>query len=170
MKPAAVILHDNNRINWHHFETSLYDRFAVNAGTLTPNGERKTPEAVPWANELCALIKANPNGADRICNKLLNILMHAARAKRDVTAGECAAGMNKWILPIIQDDQIDGFVNICGRPFCNANRIYTEYISKTLDVDAETIEKMLPCLKPIDPRTLKEMKHFITGYVNPKVA
>ncbi len=74
-------------------------------------------------------------------------------------------GMNKWILPIIQNDEINGFVNICGRPYCNADRIYTEYISKTVEVDATTIEKLLPCLKPIDPRTLKEMKRYIKGYL-----
>ena len=74
--------------------------------------------------------------------------------------------MNKWVLPIIQNDAIDGFVNICGRPFCNAERIYTDYIRKTIDVDEDTIRRMLPCLKPIDPRTLREMKRFISGYIN----
>jgi ligand-binding sensor protein len=152
-------------MDWHDFEQSLYDRFAVNAVTLTRNGERKTSGDVPWANDLCALIRTNPNGADRICNKLLGILMHAVRTRRDVMAGECAAGMNKWVLPIVQDDQLDGFVNICGRPYCNAGRIYTEYISKTLAVDMDTIEGMLPCLKPIDPRTLKDMKRYIKGYL-----
>ena len=73
--------------------------------------------------------------------------------------------MNSRFTTIIQDDEIDGFVNICGRPYCNAERIYTEYISKTVEVDAATIEKLLPCLKPIDPRTLKEMKRYIKGYL-----
>lgn len=163
METSAMILPDSKKIDWHRFEASLYDRFAVNAITLTRTGERKTRGEVSWANDLCALIKSNPNGADRICGKLLNILLRAARDKRDIIAGECAAGMNKWILPIIQDDEIDGFVNICGRPYCNADRIYTEYISKTVEVDAATIEKLLPCLKPIDPRTLKEMKRYIKG-------
>jgi hypothetical protein len=166
MENSAMILADGKAIDWHRFEASLYDRFAVNAVTLTRTGERKTEGDVPWANALCALIKANPIGADRICNKLLKILLQAAREKRNLITGECAAGMNKYVLPIIQDDAIDGFVNICGRPFCNAERIYTDYISKTIAVDEETIRKMLPCLKPIDPHTLKEMKRFIKGYLH----
>jgi hypothetical protein len=166
MQISAMILPDSKQIDWHHFEASLYDRFAVNAVTLTRAGKRKTRGDVPWANELCAMIKTSPNGADRICNKLLKILLKAAEEKRTFIAGECAAGMNKWILPIIQDDEIDGFVNICGRPYCNAGRIYTEYISKTVEVDAVTIEKLLPCLKSIDPRTLKEMKRYIKGYLH----
>lgn len=166
MEASAMILPDSTHIDWHHFEASVYDRFAVNAVTLNRTGERKTEGAVPWANDLCALIKTNPNGADRICNKLLKILLQAAREKRNFITGECAAGMNKWVLPIIQDDEIDGFVNICGRPFCNAERIYTDYISQTVEVDAETIQKMLPCLNPIDPRTLKEMKRYINGYLH----
>ena len=165
MEASAMILSDSKHIDWHHFEASVYDRFAVNAVTLTRTGERKTEGDVPWANALCALIKTSPNGADRICNKLLKVLLQAAREKKNFITGECAAGMNKWVLPIIQDDEVDGFVNICGRPFCNAERIYTDYISQTVDVDAETIQKMLPCLNPIDPRTLKEMKQFIKGYL-----
>jgi ligand-binding sensor protein len=166
MKASDMIKHGSHRIDWHHFEQSLYDRFAVNAVTLTLNGTRKTSEDVPWANELCALIKTHPNGADKICNRLLKILLQAAQSKKKFVTGECAAGMNKWVLPIIQEDEIDGYVNICGRPFCNADRIYTEYISKTIELDAETIKKLLPCLKPIDSCTLKEMKCFIKSYLN----
>jgi ligand-binding sensor protein len=166
VRTSALIVHDLTQIDWRHFEQSLYDRFAVNAVTLTKNGTRRTSGDLPWANGLCALIKTNQNGAERICKRLLMILMHAAQAKKNCIAGECAAGMNKWVLPIIENDELDGFVNICGRPFCNSGRIYTEYIRKTIEVDAETIEKLLPCLKPIDPRTLKAMKHFITSYGN----
>jgi ligand-binding sensor protein len=166
MNASGMIIHGSHRIDWLHFERSLHDRFSVNAVTLTRDGTRKASGDVPWANELCALIKTHPNGADKICNRLLKILLQAALSKNKFVSGECAAGMNKWVLPIIQDDEIDGFVNICGRPFCNADRIYTDYISKTIELDAETIEKLLPCLKPIDPRTLKEMKRFIKSYLN----
>ena len=166
MELSAMILPDGRAIDWQRFEVSLYDRFAVNAVTLNKTGDRKTEGDIPWANELCAIIKTNPIGALRICNKLLKILLRAAEEKGRFITGECAAGMNKWVVPIIQDDAIDGFVNICGRPFCNAERIYTDYISKTIAVDEETILKMLPCLKPIDPRTLKDMKRFIKGYLH----
>ena len=169
VRTSALIVHELTQIDWRHFEQSLYDRFAVNAVTLTKNGTRRTSGDLPWANGLCALIKTNQNGAERICKRLLAILMHAAQTKKNCLADECAAGMNKWVLPIIENDELDGFVNICGRPFCNAGRIYTEYIRKTIEVDAETIEKLLPCLKPIDPRTLKEMKHFITSYGQPTI-
>jgi len=165
METSGMILPDHKKIDWHDFEATLYDRFAVNAVALNRTGERKTEGDVPWANDLCAMIKTNPVGADRICSKLLKILLKAAEEKGTFITGECAAGMNKWVQPIIQHDEIDGFVNICGRPFCNAERIYTDYISKTIEVDEETIRKMLPCLNPIDPRTLKDMKRFIKGYL-----
>ncbi len=76
-----------------------------------------------------------------------------------------AAGIFKIVVPIIQKDEIEGFVSVCGRPFLNTDRIYTYYIHKTIDADEEKIEKLLPSLNPIDPRTIKEMKHFITTYV-----
>ncbi|MGB5984011.1 MAG: PocR ligand-binding domain-containing protein, partial [Desulfobacterales bacterium] len=144
----ALIISQDADIHWGHFEKSLYDRFQVNAVTLKKNGLRKTSGDVRWANELCALIKANPNGASRICDRMLRILIHETLLKKSSTSDECAAGMNKIVFPIVQNDELEGFINICGRPFINTERIYIDYIEKTLGVKAEKIRQLLSSLRP----------------------
>jgi hypothetical protein len=150
-------------MDWDLFERSIHDHFGVNAVTLKSDGTRKTTGDIRWANDLCALIKTNKEGASKICDRLLKILIHTVKVKKALAMGECAAGMNKIVFPIIQDDEINGFVNICGRPFSNADRIYKDYIQETIDADAYEIEKRLSSLVPIDPATIKKMKHFVTS-------
>ena len=164
MRPKALILQKVTDIDWNLFEESLHDRFGVNAVTLEIDARRKTSGDMLWANELCALIKTNKAGARKICDRLLKILIHAVKAKKAYVADECAAGMNKIVFPIIQDDEIKGFINICGRPFSNADRIYTDYIKETIDADAQEIKKRLASLTPIDPRTFKKMRQYITSH------
>jgi ligand-binding sensor protein len=157
-------MNDVADIDWNRFEQSLHDDFGVNAVTLKIDGTRRTSGDMLWANSLCALIKTNKAGKRKICDRLLKMLIHAVKTRRALAMDECAAGMNKIVFPIIQDDDINGFVNICGRPFSNADRIYTDYIRETIGADAQEIEKRLASLTPIDPRTFKEMKHFITSH------
>ena len=164
MRTNALILRNGTDIDWHLFEKSLHDHFGVNAVTLDRSGARKTAENIVWANSLCALIKAHPDGAKKICNRLLEILIQAVKTKKAYAMDECAAGMNKIVFPIIQNEEVNGFINICGRPFSNTDRIYTDYIQKTIHADAEEIQKLLPTVTPIDPRTIKKMKHFVTSY------
>ena len=166
MRTKALVLQEAAQIDWDRFEQSLHDRFGVNAVTLTKSCERKTSGDMLWANDLCALIKTNPNGADRICNRLLKILIQEVKANKTRAVDECGAGMNKIVFPIIQNDEIDGFINVCGRPFVNTDRIYTGYIQRTIDADPKKVERLLPSLTPIDPRTLKEMTHYITSYAH----
>jgi ligand-binding sensor protein len=166
MKAKAMILDGDAPIDWNHFEQSLHDHFGVNAVTLRNDGARRTSGDMLWANDLCALIKNNPNGAKKICNSLLWLLIHEAKAKKTAATGECYAGINKIVLPIIQNEEINGFVNICGRPFSNADRTYPEYIQKTIDAGVGQIENLLPSLQPIGPRTIKAMIHFITSYAH----
>jgi ligand-binding sensor protein len=165
MKAKALVLQKSIEIDWSDFEESLHDHFGVNAVTLKKNGARRSAGDILWANGLCALIKTNPKGASRICDTIQKYLMYEVEARRSYATDECAAGIFKIVVPIIQKDEIEGFVSACGRPFLNTDRIYTYYIHKTIDADEEKIEKLLPSLNPIDPRTIKEMKHFITTYV-----
>lgn len=166
MRAKALVLKDTTDIDWQHFEALLHELFNVNAVALAADGTRMTTGDIRWANRLCALIKANAYSAEKICDRLLSILIHAVKAKKALAVDECAAGMNKIVVPIIRNDAISGFVNICGRPFSNADRIYTGYIQETTGADAEDVRELLPTLSPISPRTFKEMKNFITSYVH----
>lgn len=163
MKTKALVLQRRGEMDWCRFEQALHDRFGVNAVTLTMTGDRKTAGDILWANSLCALIKTNPKGAKKICGIIQQVLMREAAARRRYATDECAAGIYRLMVPVVVEDELDGFVSVCGRPFSTADRIYTEYIHRTIDEDEEKIKALLSSLRPIRPRTVKEMRQFISG-------
>lgn len=164
MKAKALVLEGGVEVDWPRFEQAVHDRFGVNAVSLDVNGNRKTTGDILWANDLCALIKTNPKGAARICDALKRFLLHEAAVKRRCAADECGAGIYRILVPVVRDDEIEGFVSVCGRPFSSADRIYTTYVHETIDAGKEKIEGVLPSLRPIYPRTAKALRLFITGY------
>ena len=166
MTPKALFLQKNTKVDWEGLEHSLHEHFGVNAVTLKKNGQRITAGDLSWANDLCALIKKNPTGSSKICDTLKMYLIHEAQERRRYAKEECAAGIFRIVVPIIRINQIEGFISVCGRPSTNADRIYTFYIHKTIDEDEEKIKDLLASLAPIGPRTIKEMKRFITGYIH----
>lgn len=166
MVVRAMILQEIACVDWDAFERSLHERFGVNAVTLDKNGNRRTAGDIPWANDLCTQIKMHRKGAERICDTLKQYLMVEADAKARVVTDECAAGMYRMMVPIIRGKSLIGFVIVCGRPFLTADLIYTDDIHRTIGTDAETIREILPSLDPIGPRTLNEMKRFISDYAH----
>lgn len=166
MVAKALVLKEMAHMDWVAFERSVHDRFGVNTVVLQKDGDRCTAEEIIWANKICERIKNHKKGSDRICDTLRRYLMHEAEVNKRFTAGECAAGMYRMIAPIIRNDEIEGFVSLCGRPFLSVDRIYTEYIHRTIGMDEETIKSLLPFLNPIGPRTIKEMQRFITAYAH----
>jgi ligand-binding sensor protein len=166
MTPKALFLQKNTKFEWEGLEHSLHEHFGVNAVTFEKDGHRMTAGDIPWANDICALIKMNPKASSKICDTLKMYLLHEAAVKRKTVTGECDAGIYRIVVPIIRLGEIEGFVSACGRPFSNAERIYTYYLHETLDEDEEKIKDLLTSLVPIGPRKIMEMKQFITGYVH----
>lgn len=155
---------EQNPVDWYDFEHTLWERFGVNAVVFQPDGDRRTSGNVLLANDLCALIKKNQEAEQKICNNLKKRLMHKVRVCRKYAANECAAGMYRIMLPVIRNSEIEGYVSVCGRPFTNSNRIYTDYIQRVTGVDRETIQGFIPTLCPLGPQAVKEIKQFVTAY------
>jgi ligand-binding sensor protein len=164
MKNKALVLGKRTSIDWSLFEDSLHETFGVNAVTFNNDGERKTSGNVDMANDICCLIKKHPKGTRCICDLVQRYLNQCARIKKRYVTEECPAGMYKLVVPVIQADDIVGFISTCGRPFISTDRIYTHYIHKTISEDETTIENLLATLDPISPRTIKEMIGYITSY------
>jgi ligand-binding sensor protein len=164
MKNNALVLGKRTAIDWALFENDLHQKFGVNAVIFGKDGKRRTDGEIDTANEICYLIKKHPHGASRICDLVQRYLNHLARVKKRYVTEECAAGMYKIVVPVIQEGQVEGFISTCGRPFISTDRIYTHYIIKTIFEDETKIENLLPTLVPIDPRTIKDILIYITSY------
>jgi ligand-binding sensor protein len=164
MKNKALVLHQSTGIDWRIFEKALYQNFGVNAVTYMKNGTRRTTGDIDLVNGICVLIKKHPKGTRKICNDVQRRLNHEAQMKKSYVTEECAAGMYKIVVPVIEKDKIKGFVSTCGRPFVNNDRIYTHYIHETIDRDEEEIGKLLSTLVAINPRTIKKLIDYIVHF------
>lgn len=164
MRIKAMVLPKRRDVDWRVLERSLYHHFGVNAVAFTKNGDRRTREEIDLVNGICYLIKKHPNGARRICQDIQSSMNHEAHAKKRYITEECDAGIFKIVVPVIQEDEVEGFISTCGRPYINADRIYTHYIHEIIDEDEKTIENLLSTLVPINPRTVKDLINYITSY------
>ena len=164
MKRKVLELGKGKKIDWDVFEKSLHQQFGVNAVTYDKAGVRKTSGDIEIANGICDLIKKHLRGASQICEAVKNFMMHEARVKKRYVTEECAAGMYRIIVPVTKDDEIEGFVSTCGRPFISSEYIYTHYIHNVVDEAEAKILKLLSTLDPINPRTIKNIIHYITSY------
>jgi ligand-binding sensor protein len=164
MKNKALVFKNGNDIEWKAFEEELHAKFGVNAVTFYRNGTRRTHDDVGIANDICCLVRKHPKGHGQICAAIQRFLNNEARVKKQCVAEECAAGMYKMVVPVIRKDEVDGFISTCGRPFLTSNRVYADFIQRTIGADEEKIQSLLPALDPIGPRTIKSMLNFITNY------
>jgi ligand-binding sensor protein len=161
MQTKALMLPIGARIDWSQFEQSIHERFDVNAVALDKNGNRKTAGAFLLANDLCKLIKNNLNAKKRICDALQRQMINEARVLKRYITQECLAGIYRRLLPIIRDNEIVGYVSVCGRPLSTRPLIYADYIHEITGVDRKKIDKSISTLNPIGPRAIKKMTHFI---------
>jgi ligand-binding sensor protein len=164
MKQKVLVLGKGKKIDWDVFEKSLHRMFGINAVAYDKTGARKTSGDIEIANDICDLIKKHLRGASQICAAVQDFMMHEARLKKRYITEECAAGMYRIMVPVIKDDEIEGFVSACGRPFISSDRIYTHYIHNTIDEEEAKILKLLSTLDPINPRTIKNIIRYITSY------
>ena len=166
MGTEAMVLREGTQVDWAGLEHLLHERFGVNAVTLQKNGARRTQGEVLLANEICRLIKQNLKAQEKICESLKQRLLNEAGVRKRYATDECDAGMYRVVVPILMVGDIEGFVSVCGRPFLSADRIYTDYISRTTEADESRIQSLLPNLHPITPRDLKEIRHLIGGFAH----
>lgn len=161
MKEKALRLYSGTEIDWNSFEEALHRKFNVNAVTFDKDGARRTRGDVKWANGLCRMIKGNPTGASQICAVAQNSMSREAGEKGECVEGECDAGVYKIVIPIIKDDEIDGYVSACGRPLSTIDRIDSFYIHKVTGKDEKKIKELLATVNPMDPGTISEIKEYM---------
>ena len=166
MKATTMELKEGIHVDWESFESLLCERFDVNVVTLEKGGLRRTLGPLQIASDICRLVKASPEANEKICERIKRQLLQEAGVRKRYTTDECAAGIFRIVIPILLAGAVDGFVSVCGRPFVNANRIYTDTICRTTMASGGCIRRLMSTLHPIGPRELKALRCFIAGFAN----
>ncbi len=164
MKNKTLSLKKHADIDWGFLESMLHENYHVHALTIDREGGRRTHGKIVWANKLCSLLKASPVGEDRVWSMTQRSMCCDARAGKCCVRDECPAGLIKIVVPIVIENNIDGFVCVGGRPYVSTDRIYTDMIQRVIGLDEEEIQKCLTTIQPIDYRTIKEIMACITSF------
>ena len=164
MKNKTLLLQKDADIDWHILERTLHQQYHVHAVTYHKDGSRLTHGEISWANSLCASIKASPTGSEKVWSLTQRRMCCDAGKRECCVREECPAGMLKIVVPIMIENNVEGFVCLGGRPFVSINRIYTDTIQCIIGMDKEEIQKQLVAIRPIDYRTIKEIMTYITSY------
>ena len=164
MKNKMLSLKKGADIDWHLLETLLHQKFHVHALTIDREGDRRTHGEIVWANSLCSLIKASPVGEDRFWSMTQRRMCCDARRGKCSVREECPAGLIKIVVPIIIENNVEGFVCVGGRPYVSTDRIYTDKIQSDIGLEEEEIQQCLATIEPIDYRTIKEIMTCITSF------
>jgi len=116
-----------------------------------------------WANSLCSSIKATPIGEDTIW-PMTQRHMCCDAGKKNTVSGKSVLGITKIVVPVMIENDVEGFICLGGRPFVSTQRIYTDTIQRIIGLGTEEIQKRLLTVKPIDYRTIKEIMAYIVSY------
>jgi ligand-binding sensor protein len=125
---------------WVEIERALHEQFGMNTGVYNASGARITTFA-NWANRLCPVVKAHPEGVKFIC-----AVANQAVTEKAVKAGapvveECDAGLVKICLPLFEGDRFLGTLGGCGlRP--NEEPLDLYYLQKIMGVPMAELEDL----------------------------
>jgi ligand-binding sensor protein len=164
MKNKILSIKKDTDIDWHLLERKLCEKYHVHALAIDSEGGRRTHGEIVWANSLCSLLKASSVGEDRIWSLTQRQMCCDARTGKSCVREECPAGLIKIIVPIMIENDVEGFVCVGGRPYVSIGRIYTDKIQRIIGLEKEEIQRCLATIKPIDYRTIKEIMACITSF------
>ena len=125
---------------WIELEKEINKRSGLNASVFDADGIRIT-DFKKWANRLCPVVKANEKGQSYICAVAhQNAANQAKKTSAPVTI-ECDAGLVKFVVPIIVDDEFLGVAGGCGL-MQKGSEVDSFLINKTTGIDVGEIENL----------------------------
>ena len=126
MKPSDLLPLDE----WAELERELAQRTGLTTVVFDSENVRVTGTTT-WANELCPLIKGEPQSATQICAMAQQAILAVARTTGNAVVEECDAGMVKIVAAIIIDGELVGSISGCGRLLEGA-QLEEEYAAETV--------------------------------------
>ncbi|CAB1057518.1 hypothetical protein D1BOALGB6SA_2271 [Olavius sp. associated proteobacterium Delta 1] len=149
---------------WIEIEKEVNQRSGLNAAVYDANGVRIT-DFKKWANKLCQALRATEKGQKFICAVAQqNIAARAAKTREPIVA-ECDAGLMKFVVPIIVDDEFLGTAGGCGL-LNNPGQVDAYLVHRTTDMDEEDVRNLAEDIEHIPQGRLAEVR----DYVEKKVA
>lgn len=143
MNPLDLLPQDE----WARLERELTQQTGLTAVVFDPTNARVTT-ATTWANDLCPLIKGEPQSATQICAMAQQAIVAVARTTGTAVVDECDAGMVKIVAPIIVDGELVGSVSGCGRVL-EGTQLEEEYAAESVGAPVEDVHSRVASVRTI---------------------
>jgi ligand-binding sensor protein len=153
---------------WARFEKELFDRFHINCTVYNTSGVGVTGKP-NWCNQLCPVIKANPDALAAICAPGNQNFMAQAKQTAKAVIGECDAGLVKIAVPIFAEDEFLGTAGGCGL-LPEGGEVETFMIEKSTGMSEAEIADLSKSVGTMSDAKAGEMADFIENRITKEVS
>ncbi|WP_461208225.1 Coenzyme F420 hydrogenase/dehydrogenase, beta subunit C-terminal domain [Desulfocurvus sp. DL9XJH121] len=98
---------------WLEFGTDVFDRSGMNAYAYDVEGGHLI-EQRKWANQLCPVLRGNPDRAKGLCDACHQTMSATAQGEGKIVIGTCGAGLLNISVPVFVGEEFVGIVGCCG--------------------------------------------------------
>ena len=149
---------------WVEIEKEIHQMAGLNAAVYDVNGQRIT-DFKGFANRLCPTLRETGKGQQFICAVAhQNVASLAAKTGENVVA-ECDAGLMKFVVPIIVDDDFLGTAGGCGL-LRDREQVDAYLVHRTTGLDEDEVRHLAENINVISSDTLQH----VLAYIETKVA
>ncbi len=149
---------------WVEIEQEIHQMAGLNAAVYDVHGQRIT-NYKGFANRLCPTLRATGKGQQFICAVAhQNMASRAAKTGKTVVA-ECDAGLMKFVVPIIVENEFLGTAGGCGL-LRDQEQVDAYLVHRTTGLNEEEVRHLAENIKIISSDTLQR----VLAYTETKVA
>ena len=102
-----------NQETWMELLSKVKDKCGMTA-TLYDLEGHVILRSGEMSNDLCRMVQAHSGAVTTICAVAHKDISQEALSNEEPAIGECDLGMVKLVVPIMQDDEVIGFIGACG--------------------------------------------------------
>jgi ligand-binding sensor protein len=148
---------------WRQLENEIFERSGLNPTIYDDEGVNITGTATK--NDLCRLIKSNPNGREHICGSSLDVLTKEAKRTCRPVLGTCRSGQKKIVVPIFVGVTFLGVAGGCGL-LPEKGEIDLSFVGRTLSMDEDRVEGLAAKIPRIDAKTADDVAEYIRDRID----
>jgi len=153
----------NSRENWKRMLDETQSSLGLPTALLDP--DNIILQSKGKRNQLCWEIRSRNKTKSVICGQSQQFMANMARAQKSFVVEICEAGMAKFVVPILQDENYLGCVTACGC-MLPGTQVEAYLIEKTTDIDEQIISEMAETAPVIRREQLQQLAEDLFGRLN----
>ncbi len=144
---------------WQTLLDGVHERTGMTATLYNQEGAVVLRQG-SWANALCPLVQDKASARTAVCAVVQQALGRQAVATREAQVDECDLGMIKFVVPVLDSDQVVGFIGACGGRDPDTE-VETFLAAKVLETSEEAIAEAVAGVPAVAPDTIEGVLDYL---------